>query len=70
MGTIPRQFSVYLRGDKVRSCSPGDLVHLDGVYLAEMMRKNYQGDNMVQTTYIEASKIDRVKKSFETMKVS
>lgn len=47
MGTIPRQFHVYLRGDKVRSCSPGDLVYLDGVYLSETMKRNYQGDTMV-----------------------
>ena len=70
MGTIPRQFTVYLYGKKVRSCTPGDLITLDAIQLVEKMKRgHYQGDNMVLNTYLEAVKIELEKKNFSSLKI-
>lgn len=39
MGSIPRSYNVVVRGALVRSCVPGDIINLTGVYLPQ------QGNN-------------------------
>lgn len=33
VGSIPRSFSVHSKGPMVRKCSPGDIIHLTGVFV-------------------------------------
>ena len=71
VGSIPRTFTVLLRGDSVRQCSPGDIIRLHGIYLT----KPHDGvrnirDQFLHETFIEGMKIEKEKKSYDSLDVN
>jgi DNA replication licensing factor MCM7 len=66
MGHIPRCMTVHLRGEATRTCSPGDVVTISGVF----MPKRYTGfraikAGLIADTYLKANHIFRHKKSYD-----
>ena len=68
VGHIPRCLVVHCHGETTRSCGPGDIVTISGIFLAvrvdgfKAMRSGLQAD-----TYIEASKVEKVKQSYSAL---
>ena len=64
VGTIPRSMPVVSRGETTRSCQPGDLVTITGIFLPtpftgfQAMRAGLTAD-----TYLEAHTVVKMKKS-------
>lgn len=68
MGHIPRSMSVYCRGELTRTCSPGDTVTIDGVFLPQRLAESgYRAlkAGLIATTFLEAQNIVVHKKSYE-----
>lgn len=65
VGHIPRSIKIRCHGEVTRSCSPGDVIVLSGVFLAvktegfKSLKSGLQAE-----TYIEAFKIERAKQNF------
>lgn len=65
MGHIPRSLTVHLRGELTRSCGPGDVVVVSGIFLPvpytgfKAMRAGLTAD-----TFLEATSVEQVKKSY------
>ena len=65
IGSIPRSFTVQVRGSLVRQCSPGDIIALCGIFLPRVNDSQFnQGDQLVHDTYIEAARIEQEKKRY------
>ena len=71
VGSIPRTYTVMVKGTNVRKCTPGDVIDLNGVFLTQRPNKRMERrDNLVQDTYIEALRITKVKKSYDSIELT
>ncbi|KUF99304.1 DNA replication licensing factor MCM7 [Phytophthora nicotianae] len=71
MGHIPRSLTVYLRGELTRTCEPGALVTICGVFLPlpySPQRQMQMG--LVTETYLEATDVVNHKKRYSAMESS
>ncbi|KAK1935722.1 DNA replication licensing factor mcm7 [Phytophthora citrophthora] len=71
MGHIPRSLTVYLRGELTRTCEPGALVTICGVFLPlpySAQRQMQMG--LVTETYLEATDVMNHKKRYSAMESS
>lgn len=71
MGHIPRSLTVYLRGELTRSCEPGALITICGVFLPlpySAQRQMQMG--LVTETYLEATDVVNHKKRYSAMESS
>eukprot|EP00644_Phytophthora_capsici_P011688 jgi/Phyca11/536287/estExt2_fgenesh1_pg.C_PHYCAscaffold_500046 len=71
MGHIPRSLTVYLRGELTRTCEPGALVTICGVFLPlpySAQRQMQMG--LVTETYLEATDVVNHKKRYSAMESS
>ncbi|CAI5709803.1 unnamed protein product [Peronospora destructor] len=71
MGHIPRSLAVYLRGELTRTCEPGALVTICGVFLPlpySPQRQMQMG--LVTETYLEATDVVNHKKRYSAMESS
>ncbi|RLN93278.1 hypothetical protein BBJ28_00012583 [Nothophytophthora sp. Chile5] len=71
MGHIPRALTVYLRGELTRSCEPGALITICGVFLPlpySAQRQMQMG--LVTETYLEATDVVNHKKRYSAMESS
>ncbi|KAG7379878.1 Mcm2-7 hexameric complex component [Phytophthora pseudosyringae] len=71
MGHIPRALTVYLRGELTRTCEPGALVTICGVFLPlpySPQRQMQMG--LVTETYLEATDVVNHKKRYSAMESS
>jgi DNA replication licensing factor MCM7 len=68
MGHVPRSMSVYCRGELTRTCSPGDTVTIDGVFLPQRLAESgYRAlkAGLIATTFLEAQNIVVHKMSYD-----
>lgn len=65
IGHIPRTMKVILRGTNTRSCAPGDIVTVDGVFMPTPF-SGFSGlrAGLLADTYIEAMHVEQHKKSY------
>lgn len=71
MGHIPRTLTVYLRGELTRTCEPGALVTICGIFLPlpySAQRQMQMG--LVTETYLEATDVVNHKKRYSAMESS
>lgn len=71
MGHIPRTMTVYLRGELTRTCEPGALVTICGIFLPlpyTAQRQMMMG--LVTETYLEATDVVNHKKRYSAMESS
>ncbi|KAI3405248.2 mcm7 [Candida oxycetoniae] len=71
VGHIPRQLSVHVNGDLVRSMNPGDTVDVSGIF----MPRPYTGfralkAGLLTETYLEAQYVKQHKKQYELMELN
>lgn len=71
VGHIPRSMTVHLYGNTTRTISPGDIVHLGGIYIPTPFQ-GYRGNRpgLLSDTYLEAHHIHQLKKSYEAMELT
>lgn len=71
MGQVPRSLKVYAFGQSTRSCSPGDLITITGVFLTTpFLGFRAITAGLIHDTYLEAFKISRDKKSYKESSLS
>lgn len=71
MGHIPRSLTVYLRGELTRTCEPGALITICGVFLPlpySAQRQMQMG--LITETYLEATDVINHKKRYSAMESS
>lgn len=71
MGHIPRALTVYLRGELTRTCEPGALITICGVFLPmpySAQRQMQMG--LITETYLEATDVINHKKRYSAMESS
>lgn len=68
VGHIPRSMTVHVNGSLTRRMSPGDIVHLGGIFLP-IPYTGYQAirAGLLTDTYLEAHHIHQVKKQYNAM---
>jgi len=71
IGHVPRQIEIIAKGHCTRTCSPGDIVQVTGVY----MPSSYTGwqalkSGLMQKTYIDAFNISKDKVNFREFMLS
>ncbi|SGY73157.1 BQ5605_C005g03268 [Microbotryum silenes-dioicae] len=71
VGHIPRSMTIHLYGNQTRLVSPGDVVHIGGVFLPIP----YEGFKalklgLLTDSYLEAHHIHQLKKQYESMKLT
>uniref|UniRef100_A0A7S1BLQ2 DNA replication licensing factor MCM7 n=1 Tax=Corethron hystrix TaxID=216773 RepID=A0A7S1BLQ2_9STRA len=74
-GHVPRTLTVHLVGEMARTCVPGDVVRISGIYLPKRAPVKFgRGGSMhlglVATAYLEATAVHVEKKGYEDMLVS
>ena len=71
MGQVPRSLKVFSYGQSTRSCSPGDLITITGVFLT-MPFLGFRAitAGLIHDTFLEAFKITRDKKSYKESSLS
>jgi DNA replication licensing factor MCM7 len=71
MGHIPRSLTVYLRGELTRTCEPGAIVTICGIFLPmpySAQRQMQMG--LITETYLEATDVANHKKRYSAMESS
>uniref|UniRef100_K3W9A1 DNA replication licensing factor MCM7 n=1 Tax=Globisporangium ultimum (strain ATCC 200006 / CBS 805.95 / DAOM BR144) TaxID=431595 RepID=K3W9A1_GLOUD len=71
MGHIPRSLTVYLRGELTRTCEPGALITICGIFLPlpySAQRQMQMG--LITETYLEATDVINHKKRYSSMESS
>lgn len=71
MGHIPRSLTVYLRGELTRTCEPGALITICGIFLPlpySAQRQMQMG--LITETYLEATDVINHKKRYSAMESS
>lgn len=71
MGHIPRSLTVYLRGELTRTCEPGALITICGIFLPlpySAQRQMMMG--LITETYLEATDVINHKKRYSAMESS
>lgn len=70
MGHIPRTLTVYLRGELTRTCEPGGIVTMTGVFLPLPYTAQHQlRAGLITETYLEATHVRNHKKRYSAMAV-
>ncbi|KAG8855574.1 Mcm2-7 hexameric complex component [Serendipita sp. 411] len=71
VGHIPRSMTIHLYGNMVRQTSPGDIVHLGGIYLPTPYT-GYQAvrAGLLTDTYLEIQDVLQLKKQYTAMEAS
>lgn len=66
IGHVPRTVTVYLTGERTRSCTPGDLITVDGVFLPAPNQgfRAMRSGQLVSDTYVQAMAVSQQKKSY------
>ena len=71
MGHIPRTLNLVLRGQLTRTCSPGALVTISGMFLPLPTTAQQQvWAGLITETYLEAMHVENHKERYQDMKVS
>ncbi|ETV95484.1 hypothetical protein H310_10955 [Aphanomyces invadans] len=71
MGHIPRTLTVYLRGELTRTCEPGALVTICGIFLPLPYSPQRQMQvGLITETYLEATHVINHKKRYSAMDAS
>lgn len=70
VGNVPRSVSVYLTGDLTRTCAPGDVVTVRGVFLVQPF-KGYRAirAGLTADTFIEAQDVFSHKKNYQELEM-
>ncbi|GAA5848499.1 hypothetical protein JCM8547_004532 [Rhodosporidiobolus lusitaniae] len=71
VGHIPRTMVIHLYGSQTRSVSPGDVVHISGIFLPipyEGLKAMRMG--LLTDSYLEAHHVQQLKKQYETMQLT
>lgn len=63
IGHVPRMIKIVARGAITRSCTPGDMVNVTGVFMPQPTY-GFRRTGLFQDTYIEAFQIEKEKKNF------
>ncbi|KAI0664752.1 MCM-domain-containing protein [Cubamyces menziesii] len=71
VGHIPRSMTVHVHGSLTRQVSPGDIVHLGGIFLP-IPYTGYQAirAGLLTDTYLEAHHIHQLKKQYNAMEIT
>ncbi|KAI0780553.1 MCM-domain-containing protein [Trametes elegans] len=71
VGHIPRSMTVHVNGTLTRQLSPGDIVHLGGIFLP-IPYTGYQAirAGLLTDTYLEAHHIHQLKKQYSAMEIT
>ncbi|KAI0333619.1 MCM-domain-containing protein [Cubamyces sp. BRFM 1775] len=71
VGHIPRSMTVHVHGSLTRQMSPGDIVHLGGIFLP-IPYTGYQAirAGLLTDTYLEAHHIHQLKKQYNAMEIT
>ncbi|KAJ2986918.1 hypothetical protein NUW54_g9578 [Trametes sanguinea] len=71
VGHIPRSMTVHVHGSLTRQMSPGDIVHLGGIFLP-IPYTGYQAirAGLLTDTYLEAHHIHQLKKQYSAMEIT
>ena len=68
VGHIPRSITVQCKGEATRSCGPGDIVVICGIFLAQKQPGFRSGNHRVtSTTYLEACTVEQQKQNYADM---
>jgi DNA replication licensing factor MCM7 len=70
VGHIPRSITVQCKGEATRSCGPGDIVVISGIFLAaKAPHAGFRGGKvgLQSSTYLEACKVDQQKQNYADM---
>lgn len=71
VGQIPMTIKMFMKGDKVRKCAPGDLVDVDGVLITQRSERTISKiDPLIQDTVIQTMKISKVVSSYEDIEIN
>ena len=72
MGSIPRSFTVQVRGALTRRCTPGDIIALSGIFLPRVndSQMMVHRDQLVHDTFIEAASIEQEKKTYTELHIA
>lgn len=68
-GQIPKHFTVRLRGNLVKSASPGDIILVQGILQIHKRKTKYDNDILFDC-HLEASQITREKKKYVEMNLT
>ncbi|KAL8291343.1 hypothetical protein RQP46_002321 [Phenoliferia psychrophenolica] len=71
VGHIPRSMTIHLYGNQTRLVSPGDVVHLSGIFLPipyESFKAMKLG--LLTDSYLEAHHVHQLKKQYEAMRLT
>ncbi|GAA6037095.1 hypothetical protein JCM8097_008728 [Rhodosporidiobolus ruineniae] len=71
VGHIPRTMVIHLYGNQTRSVSPGDVVHVGGIFLPipyEGLKALRMG--LLTDSYLEAHHVQQLKKQYESMQLT
>ena len=68
-GHVPRSIKISCYGSTTRKCAPGDMIIVTGVYLPKMLDNSRFKSKLIHDTYIEAFKIEKVKKNYKETKI-
>lgn len=71
VGHIPRSMTIHVHGSLTRSMSPGDIVHLGGIFLP-IPYTGFQAvrAGLLTDSYLEAHHIHQLKKQYSEMEVT
>eukprot|EP00002_Diphylleia_rotans_P001193 TRINITY_DN10661_c0_g1_i1.p1 TRINITY_DN10661_c0_g1~~TRINITY_DN10661_c0_g1_i1.p1 ORF type:complete len:601 (+),score=137.97 TRINITY_DN10661_c0_g1_i1:45-1847(+) len=71
IGHIPRSMSVVLKGEMTRTCSPGDIITITGVFLPTPFTgyKSVRA-GLIADTYLDAMHIQKLKKKYADYTIS
>jgi DNA replication licensing factor MCM7 len=66
IGHVPRTVTIHLMGERTRTCTPGDIITIDGVFLPtpNLGFKAMRSGQLVSDTFIHAMSVSQEKKSF------
>eukprot|EP00467_Chlorarachnion_reptans_P025418 CAMPEP_0114538230 /NCGR_PEP_ID=MMETSP0109-20121206/30021_1 /TAXON_ID=29199 /ORGANISM="Chlorarachnion reptans, Strain CCCM449" /LENGTH=733 /DNA_ID=CAMNT_0001722213 /DNA_START=132 /DNA_END=2333 /DNA_ORIENTATION=- len=71
VGNVPRSLTIYVNGDLTRSCNPGDIVTVQGIFLVQPF-KGFRAmrAGLSAETFIEAQKVTNHKKNYRDISLS
>ena len=69
MGHVPRSLSVICKGEITRTCSPGDICTIDGIFLPQKTSSSYYNasSGLMTTTFLEAMHIHIEKQQYHIL---
>jgi len=72
VGHIPRSMTIHLNGTMTRSMSPGDIVHVGGIFLPTPFSSGRSANRigLLTDTFLEAHHVRQLKKQYEAMQLT